>query len=1002
MILLLLACLFITSFTAYRVYQYELDNYQQKMEKQASLYEAQYKQALNNHLERLDGLRNFYLTSNYVDRYDFQIYTHTILSNHSDIESIAWAPRISHIERIIHEQQIRDDGFSHYMIYQYDQHNNKQPADSTREYFPAAYIEPLHQNNTRLGFNFASRPDFQRIMEQSRDSGLPVASELFFREEKNEQYRFIIFVPVYNSIEPLYKIESRRQRLRGFITAQFPLNTVFSLAAPLLEKARFEISITDITPGFSDNSHFINIPLLSSFNSNNNIQSRKPEQAFFSHTAQLNFAGRIWKLRFDEYSLNLSERPGIQSVILFTAGILFTLFIAAYVIGSSQRRITIENLVKRRTSELKATKDKLEQILTNTVEGIYGVDLQGRTVFANSAALEMTGFTAEEMIDQPQHALIHHHYPDGSVYPREHCNIYAAFSKGKTTTSDKEVFWHKDGHSIPIEYTATPIYDEDKNIKGAVVVFRDISERKKYEAEIIDARYRAEEASRTKSEFLATMSHEIRTPMNGLLGMAQLLAATPLNNEQKEYVDTMMQSGDVLLHQINDVLDFSRIESGRMQLEPHAFDLYELCLQLIQLMNNRAMSKGLLLQLEYADTTPRLVIGDSLRIRQILLNLVNNAIKFTEEGHVDINVECLSHDTDTAKLHIEIVDTGIGIDTDQFNQIFDPFTQADASTTRRYGGSGLGLAICKRLADLMHANLGLSSIIGQGSVFWLEVELPITDTTTADSTYTVTTDKLIFSGKALLVEDNYVNTIVAKNMLSSLGFTVTLAENGKIAVERFLQDNFDVILMDCRMPVMDGYTATEMIREYNKDIPILAITANILPEDVNRCIQSGMNACLHKPLKLMPLQNELKNRLPFKHDSHASSPISTQPITPRELSIDTDHLDRLRKMMGDIFEELIPSYIEGSDKMFEEMPELIRQQDTITLERYAHSLKSSSQNVGANSLTTMAEHMENILRDKSLQIFEEEFPQFHESYNRIREKLLQYQISTEKKIQNNN
>lgn len=427
---LLLACLIITSLTAYRVYQYELGDYQQKMEKQASLYEAQYKQALNNHLERLEGLRNFYLTSNYVDRYDFQTYTQTLLSNHSDIESISWAPRISHIERSIHEQQTRDDGFNHYMIYQYDSHGNKQPAEPRKDYFPAAYIMPIQQNNTTVGFNFASQPNFQQLMEQARDSGLPLASGFYSGEENNSQYRFIVFMPVYNSIEPLNKIELRRQRLRGFITAQFPLNEIFGLATPLLEKTRFEISITDITPVLTSNNR-INIPITSNVDNLSDRQNRGSQQEFFSHTVQLIFAGRVWQLRFDDFSLNLTERPGTQSAILFTAGILFTLFIAAYVIGSSQRRINIENLVEKRTTELKTTKDKLEQILTNTVEGIYGVDLKGRTVFANSAALEMTGFTAEEMINQPQHALIHHHYPDGSIYPREQCNIYAAFPRGK-------------------------------------------------------------------------------------------------------------------------------------------------------------------------------------------------------------------------------------------------------------------------------------------------------------------------------------------------------------------------------------------------------------------------------------------------------------------------------------------------------------------------------------------------------------------------------------------
>ncbi len=991
---LIAVCLAITGFTTYRIYQSELHTYRQKMEKQASLYEAQFKQAFNNHLERLDGLRNFYLTSSYVDRYDFQIYTRTLLNNHTDIESISWAPRISNIERAIHEQQTRDDGFSQYMIYQRDKYGNRIVADPHSEYFPAAYIEPMQKNDIRLGFNYASNAEYLQAMSRARDSGLPVASKFYPGENETHQYLFTVFTPVYNSIAPLNTIELRRQRFRGFIVAEFPLNQIFTLAVPQQKESNFDISVSDITPAIIiDNNGYKqsppqNSPKIYLWHSFDNSAP-----ALFSYTSQLDFAGRTWQLQFDDYSTNLSERPGIQSAIFFTAGTLFTLLIAAYVIGSSHRRILIENLVEKRTAELKTTKDELEQILSNTVEGIYGVDIRGRTIFANQAALEMTGFTEEEMINNPQHALIHHHYPDGSTYPPEECKIYQAYTKGITTSSDKEVFWHKNGYSIPVEYTSTPIYDEQNNITGAVIIFRNITERKKYEAEIIEARHRAEEASRSKSEFLATMSHEIRTPMNGLLGMAQLLSGTKLDQTQQEYVDAMLQSGEVLLLQINDVLDFSRIESGRLQLEPHAFDLYTLCIQLIQLMSNRAESKGILLQLDYPDNTPRHFIGDSMRIRQIMLNLVNNAIKFTEEGHINISVKCLSRQIDSAKLSIEIKDTGIGIPADQFEHIFNPFTQADASTTRRYGGSGLGLAICKRLADLMHAQIGVNSTVNKGSNFWLHVELPLSESTELFNSFIAPEEKLIFSGNALLVEDNYVNAIVAKNMLSNLGLTITLAENGKIAIEKYKQGNFDLIFMDCQMPVMDGYSATEIIRKYDKNIPVLAITANILPEDINRCIQSGMNACLHKPIEQNRLQHELKHWLPFKQDHTSSAEITTSTDVLQALSLDTAHLERLKNMMDNLFMELIPAYIEGSDKILDELPELIRTGDTSTLERHAHSLKSSSRNVGANSLATLAEKMEKMAHSQNLKAYEDTYPQLQEDYQQIREQLLRYQAN---------
>ncbi|WP_378956500.1 response regulator [Pelosinus sp. sgz500959] len=516
----------------------------------------------------------------------------------------------------------------------------------------------------------------------------------------------------------------------------------------------------------------------------------------------------------------------------------------------SERKLVEESLFKE--------KERLKITLLSVGDGVISTDNKGKIEIVNEVAQALLGWSQDEASGKYFGEVVHLI----SAITRDRCEdpVEKVIHTGKIIgLANHTILIAKDGTERHIADSAAPIKDENGDITGVILVFRDVTEEIRKQEEVIKSKEEtafANAANTAKSQFLANMSHEIRTPMNGFLGMIQIMEMTELTQEQRGYMNIVRTSSDALLKLINDILDYTKIEIGKMKLEKIVFNFSKMVSDVVSLFKSSAIGKGLIMEVSIQKDVPDHFIGDPFRLRQILSNLMGNAVKFTNKGRIDILIRMVEvRSNNEVKLEFAVKDTGIGIPDDKIDDLFKSFSQVDNSNIRKYGGSGLGLAISKNLVELMAGEIWVDSKKDEGSNFCFTCVL---ESIHVKQDFPEPSVKKMIEGqvknelKILLAEDDPVSQMVLEQLSGRKGWQVILCENGTEAFDRYRKENFDIVIMDCQMPVLDGYKATRAIRQLERQrethTPIIAMTAYALQGDREKCIEAGMDDYLTKPI----------------------------------------------------------------------------------------------------------------------------------------------------------
>jgi PAS domain S-box-containing protein len=508
---------------------------------------------------------------------------------------------------------------------------------------------------------------------------------------------------------------------------------------------------------------------------------------------------------------------------------------------------------QRAQEALNESEEQIRLLMDSTAEAIYGINREGIITFANPAVLRLLKYEkGENLLGKDAHTLLHHSHADGTPFPADQCRIVESRLSGIAIHLDNEVFWRADGTSFPVEYWAYPIR-KGEEIVGAVVTFLDITERMRAQAALVEAKQAAEAGSQAKSEFLANMSHEIRTPMNGIIGMTELTLGTALTAEQREYLSLVKSSADSLLHVINDILDFSKIEAGKLELEKTEFEIRDLIRDTLKTLAQRTENKPIEICSRISPKVPMTLLGDPTRLRQLVVNLVGNAIKFTEQGNIVVNADLEAANGDEVTLRISVSDTGMGIPKEKQNLIFDSFAQVDGSTTRKFGGTGLGLTISRQLVELMGGQIWVESELGKGSTFHFTCNFQVA--TRAASEQENIAGKALPGINVLIADSNEVNREIFSEMLKNWDMNATRAESGSAAIgllEKAEKEGhpFRLAILDTAMPDMDGFEILERMQKKPASgcevIMLVSLKRHLA--DAERCRKQGIKYCLTKPI----------------------------------------------------------------------------------------------------------------------------------------------------------
>lgn len=663
--------------------------------------------------------------------------------------------------------------------------------------------------------------------------------------------------------------------------------------------------------------------------------------------------------------------------------------------GQKAQKEALEKAVLTRTIELQETNKELEEkqqelllakeqllaeysrsLIEASLDPLLTINAEGKIMDMNQATVDMTGVARE--------ALAGTDFFDYFTEPEDARQVYReVFAKGFVVDYPLTIM---DVKRTDVLFNGSVIKNEKGEVTGAVVVARDITEQRRFETELIEARifaelamgtaeaeknkavaaaHIAEDAVKSKQQFLSNMSHEIRTPMNAIIGFTKVMLKTELSVKQKEYLTAIKLSGDALIVLINDILDLAKVDSGKMSFEQTRFKMAHSIAAMLHLFRAKIHEKNLKLVSEYDPRIPEVLVGDPVRLHQIIMNLVSNAVKFTEKGSITVSVKLLEEDAESATLDFSIADTGIGIMDSITDKIFENFQQASSSTARLFGGTGLGLAIAKQLVEQQGGSIGVKSKVDEGSVFRFVLRFKKTDDTSELDTFVIEQETEPLGIKVLVVEDMALNQLLMKTLLDDFGFERDIADNGRIAIEMLQINSYDIILMDLHMPEMNGFEATEHIRsQLHSKIPIIALTADVTTVDLEKCKAVGMNDYIAKPVDERLLYSKIVGLVKKPTPAVLEVMNETKPVKKQRYT-DLEYLTQRTKNNPSLIMEMINAYLEQTPPLISAMKKSAQDKDWDSLYATVHKMIPSFSIMGiSNDFESMAKKVQEFARSQ--------------------------------------
>ena len=899
---------------------------------------------------------------------EFQLLAHQLTQRYKDIYLLAWVPRIGPGQRGAFDVLTRA---RYSETVQRLEQREKEAARTTTgaEIFPVIWVEPAEEFRELLDTDLFSRPEYRRLMEEARDRGETRATgPVPCPEGKGRTFDVWLFTPYYRTPAVPTTVAERRAALTGFLVMSLDVSDMMALSLAELTPAAIDLFLLD------DDAPPENRILFQPDDSR--IRNPRDIEATMTTTVDRPplrrksldlVGGRHWTMVARPRNEFLQAHSSPAPWISLAGGIVLAIVVGGYLILLIGRTDRIGRLVGERTSQLtreieereraqsllRASEEKYRALAENAQDIIYVADAESRIQYANPFAVRAAGLQLEDLLGQSTTAFT----PDLSAEKLQESNRLLA-----------------EGHSVQDEYRAliggrevwldvieAPLMNADGLFTGLMGIARDITQRKQLETALQQAKDAAEAATRAKSEFLATMSHEIRTPLNGIVGTIGLLLDSDLSGRQRELAEIARDSAGILLALINDILDFSKMEAGKLSVESTPFDLADVFAEVAALEAAGAARKGLELMVRYPLEAPHRVLGDAGRIRQVLLNLVGNAVKFTEHGYILLGVELEAREAERVRLYITVEDTGSGIAEDLQQRLFERFVQGDSSTTRDHGGTGLGLAISRGLVEMMGGTIGVVSRPGAGATFWFRLTLPLDPNPTpqppAPALRTAQAERPL---RVLVAEDNDINQRVAVLALERLGCRVDVAVNGCAAVKMVALAAYDLVLLDCEMPEMDGFAAAREIRRREagsgRHLPIVAMTARALQGDRERCLAAGMDDYLSKPVSLDALSAALRRHAGPREEAG------------REMVLDPRRMRELRRVAGtrQNLELIGERFLASAGALLEKLHAAAAAGDAAGLKSAAHSLKGSCATIGAGTMVPICAALDELGRSGAL------------------------------------